>query len=148
MSSARNINLNGDSSVKKGGRIVHPVFAKCATKDEIVISESCKQTIGHTNGIKVSTLPLNGRPCSNVGNLDKSQKPLTNSTDKSGYYKHLSDKMTDSTVVSKEDAEHLERNGESKISSSSASVSDRQSSSTITKGKFFFNINAKEKETL
>ncbi|GFR33496.1 hypothetical protein TNCT_171171 [Trichonephila clavata] len=139
MSSVSNIGLKADSNAKQGTRIVPPVLVKSVAKEKVVSSENRKQSVEQTDENILSTLPIDNRTCSNVENLSSSQKALGNTKDQTGYSKQqLSNKMIDITMLAKEDAEHLEGNGEIKTSSSATSMSDRQSSGATTKGKLFF----------
>ncbi|GFW88604.1 hypothetical protein TNCV_828731 [Trichonephila clavipes] len=138
MSSVSNIDLKANSNAKQGTRIVHPVLVKRVTKEKVVSSENRKQSVEQTEENILSTLPIDIRACSNVEDLSPSQKALKNTKVKTGYSKQqLSNKMIDITMLSKQDAEHLEGNGEIKTSSSATSMSDKQSSSAsraTTKG--------------
>ncbi|GIY74537.1 uncharacterized protein CEXT_564841 [Caerostris extrusa] len=130
MSSVRNIDLNADSDGKQG-RIVHPVFAKCTTKDDTVPPEYRNKTFAQTNRIMSSTLPHS----SSAGNIvgSSGQKTFMNK-DKCGFYKRYSSKTLDNT---KEISEQLEGNSDIIVSTAPINELNGQTASATTKGEFF-----------
>ncbi|GBL90735.1 hypothetical protein AVEN_219386-1 [Araneus ventricosus] len=136
MSSVKNIDVRADSNAKQGSRIAHPVFAKSATKDEIMSLECRSRNLGQSKRIISSTLPLSSRGCGNVGNAGHFQVTHTNSDNCRPYNQKHSSRILDSCSVSN-DSQRLEENREITVFTGSTSGLDEQSSSTTTKGGFF-----------
>ncbi|XP_054721285.1 uncharacterized protein LOC129231062 [Uloborus diversus] len=108
MSTARNIELKTDSSVKQGSRVIHPMFAKHA-KDGKGAKEDINQN-EHINQRNITpiSVPSNTRLCNRLRSLDQNFVP--SSTNNSGYYrKKVSTEILDGLPESKVDPEPVNR---------------------------------------